>query len=73
MPDPATPEATAALVAETAAFWSGVTAPNGAATVLAGQLSATRDGFVAQRGAMAFEEEPACFEAALLAVKETGL
>lgn len=73
MSDPATPEATAAMVAETAAFWSGVTAPNHAATVLAGQLAATLNGFVAQRGTMAFEEEPSSFEAALQAVKETGL
>lgn len=62
-----------ALVEATAAYWSGVTPPNAAAIALAGQLAATRTGFAALRGAMVFEDEPASFEAALLATKETGL
>lgn len=73
MPDPTAPADTAALVEATAAFWSGIEPPNAAAVAMAGQLAATRDGFAALRGAMAFEDEPASFEAALLAVKETGL
>jgi hypothetical protein len=73
MPDRALPEATTEIVKATAAFWSGIVPPNDAALAMAGQLAATRDGFAALRGAMAFEEEPAAFEAVLVTVKETGL
>ncbi len=68
------PAAEAAAHVEAAAgYWSGVVPPNAASAAMAGQLAGIRDGFVAARGAMAFEEEPASFEAALLSVKETGL
>lgn len=73
MPDRTAPTDAATMVETTAAFWSGIVPPNAAAMTLAAQLAETRDGFVALRGAMAFEDEPASFEAALQAVKDTGL
>ncbi|MDX2156503.1 MAG: hypothetical protein SFW09_08325 [Hyphomicrobiaceae bacterium] len=51
--------------------WSGVALPNEAARVLAAQLETVIRGFVALRGTLQFEDEPASFEAALQATKET--
>ena len=52
--------------------WHGVTAPNDPAKRLAADLENTIRAFEALRGRMAFEDEPASFEAALQAVKEPG-
>jgi len=52
------------------ATWSGVTAPNEAARVLAGQLESLIQGFEALRGTLQFEDEPSSFEDALQSTKE---
>lgn len=59
-----------AVVADEAALWSGVTAPNAAAREMAAQLAAVIEGFEALRGTLQFEDEPSSFEAALEATKE---
>jgi hypothetical protein len=69
---PSTDETTT-LAERMAAFWSGISPANEPARIMAGQLAASQAGFARLRGGMAFEEEPAGFEAALQAVKETGL
>ena len=50
--------------------WSGVAAPNEVARAWAAQHEALIKGFEALRGTLAFEDEPASFEAALQATKE---
>lgn len=57
-------------VADGAAFWSGVTAPNAAADEMAAGLEVVLKGFEALRGTMEFEDEPSSFEAALQATKD---
>ncbi len=52
--------------------WHGVTAPNEPARRLAADLANTIRAFEALRGTLAFEEEPAGFEAALQATRESG-
>ncbi len=47
------------------ARWHGVTAPNEPARRMAADLAATIAAFDALRGTLAFEDEPASFEAAL--------
>ena len=54
----------------TIARWFGIEPPNDPARRLAAQLQATLAAFEALRGTMAFEDEPASFEAALQATKE---
>ncbi len=66
-------EKTANMVREVAAAWSDIVPPNRPAIVLAGRMDATIAGFAAERGKMAFEAEPATFEAALQATKEGAL
>ena len=63
-------EKLAEAVADEAALWSGVVVPNAAAREMTAQLDAVIKGFEALRGAMAFEDEPSSFEAALQATKE---
>lgn len=66
-------DVTASNVIETsAAYWSDIAPYHPAGTYLANQLAETRAGFAALRGAMAFEEEPSSFVAALLETRETG-
>lgn len=60
------------LTEQVASAWSSVVPPNRPARLLAGQMDATIAGFTAERGRMAFEEEPSSFEAALQATKETA-
>jgi len=57
-------------IEQTIARWHGVAAPNEPARRMAADLAATIRAFEAQRGALAFEDEPASFEAALLATRE---
>lgn len=52
--------------------WHGVTAPNEPARRLAADLANTIRAFEALRGTLAFEEEPAGFESALQATRESG-
>ena len=52
--------------------WHGVTPPNEPARRLAADLANTIRAFEAQRGTLAFEEEPAGFEAALQGTRESG-
>jgi hypothetical protein len=52
------------------ARWHGVTVPNDPARRMAAELAATILAFEAVRGTLRFEDEPASFEAALLAAKE---
>ena len=47
------------------ARWHGITAPNEPARRMAADLAATIAAFTALRGTLAFEDEPASFEAAL--------
>ena len=54
----------------TIARWFGIDAPNAPARRLAAELAATIEAFEALRGAIAFEEEPSSFEAALQATKD---
>jgi len=51
-------------------FWSGVACPNAAGRRALGDFPALIAELAALRGEMAFEEEPALFEAALRAEKE---
>ncbi len=59
-------------VEATISRWHGIEPPNAAAKRLAADLAATLDAFEALRGTLAFEDEPASFEAALQATKETA-
>jgi hypothetical protein len=52
------------------ARWHGITPPNDPARRLAAELVATIMAFEALRGTLAFEDEPASFEAALQETKE---
>ncbi|MEJ1978024.1 MAG: GNAT family N-acetyltransferase [Acetobacteraceae bacterium] len=52
------------------AVWSGITPPNDPARRMAADLAGTIAAFEAQRGRLAFEDEPSSFEAALQATKE---
>jgi hypothetical protein len=54
------------------ATWHGVTAPNDPARRLAAELADTIAAFEKLRGTLVFEDEPASFEAALQATKETA-
>lgn len=54
----------------TIARWHDIKPPNPAAGRLAAELEATIAAFEALRGTLAFEDEPASFEAALQAAKE---
>ena len=58
------------LVEATIARWFGIAAPNEPAKRLAAELAATVAAFEAQRGTLAFEDEPSSFESALQATKE---
>ncbi len=63
------------FLADTEAFittWHGVTPPNDPARRLAAELADTIAAFEKLRGALVFEDEPASFEAALQATKETA-
>jgi len=59
-------------VEATIARWFGIKAPNKPAKRLAAELAATVTAFEALRGTLAFEDEPASFEAALQATKESA-
>ena len=52
------------------ATWHGIAAPNEPARRLTADLVETIAAFEAVRGSLRFEDEPASFEAALLACKE---
>ncbi|HUB44789.1 MAG TPA: hypothetical protein VMB73_07380 [Acetobacteraceae bacterium] len=54
-----------AEIEQTIARWHGIAAPNDPAQRMAADLAETIRAFEAQRGALAFEDEPASFEAAL--------
>jgi hypothetical protein len=54
----------------TIARWFGVLPPNDPSRRMAADLEATIRAFEAQRGLLAFEDEPSSFEAALQATKE---
>jgi hypothetical protein len=56
----------------TIARWFGIVSPNAAGSRMLADLAATLNGFAALRGTLVFEDEPASFEAALQATKETG-
>lgn len=47
------------------ARWHGIPAPNAPARRMAAELAALIEAFDALRGALVFEDEPSCFEAAL--------
>jgi hypothetical protein len=59
-----------AEVEATIARWHGITAPNDPARRMAKDLISTIRAFEALRGTLAFEDEPASFEAALHDMKE---
>ena len=52
-------------------LWHGIDPPNAPAKRLAAELEQTIAAFEALRGTLVFEDEPAGFEAALQATKET--
>ncbi len=54
----------------TIARWFGIAPPNDPSRRLAAELQGTIAAFEALRGTIAFEDEPAGFEAALQATKE---
>ena len=54
------------------ATWHGISAPNGTGLRLAAELADTIAAFEKLRGTLVFEDEPASFEAALQATKETA-
>jgi hypothetical protein len=58
------------LMVESVRLWFGLEAPNAAALEFAADLQQTVEAFEALRGRLRFEEEPADFEAALLACRE---
>ncbi len=51
----------------TIAVWRDISPPNGVALRMVDDLAKIIQDFEAQRGTLAFEDEPASFEAALLA------
>ena len=51
-------------------LWFGIEPPNAPAKSLAAELEATIAAFEALRGTLVFEDEPASFDAALLATKD---
>ncbi len=51
--------------------WFGIDAPNAPGRRMAADLALTIKAFEALRGTIVFEDEPAGFEAALQATKET--
>ena len=55
------------------AVWHGIAAPNEPGRRLAAELAGTIEAFEKLRGTSVFEDEPASFEAALQAAKETGV
>jgi hypothetical protein len=59
-----------AEVEATIARWHGIVAPNDPARRMAAELISTIRAFAALRGTLAFEDEPASFEAALHDTKE---
>ncbi|MGA8196087.1 MAG: hypothetical protein WB902_22255 [Acetobacteraceae bacterium] len=59
-----------AEVEATIARWHGIVAPNDPARRMAAELISTIRAFEALRGSLAFEDEPASFEAALHDTKE---
>ena len=59
-----------AEVEATIARWHGIVAPNDPARRMAAELISTIRAFEALRGRLAFEDEPASFEAALHDAKE---
>jgi hypothetical protein len=59
-----------AEVEATIARWHGITAPNDPARRMAADLAKIIRDFEALRGALAFEDEPSSFEAALHEAKE---
>ena len=59
-----------AEVEATIARWHGIVAPNDPARRMAAELISTIRAFEALRGTLAFEDEPASFEAALHDAKE---
>lgn len=61
-----------AEVEATIARWHGIVAPNDPARRMAAELISTIRAFEALRGTLAFEDEPASFEAALHDAKEGG-
>ena len=54
------------------ATWHGIQPPNDPARRLAAELADTIAAFEKLRGTLAFEDEPASFEAALQATKDTA-
>ncbi|MGA8192155.1 MAG: hypothetical protein WB902_02170 [Acetobacteraceae bacterium] len=60
----------AAEIEATIARWHGIVAPNDPARRMAAELISTIRAFEALRGTLAFEDEPASFEAALHDAKE---
>ena len=54
------------------ATWHGVAPPNDPGRRLAAELADTIKAFEKLRGTLVFEDEPASFEAALQAAKETA-
>jgi hypothetical protein len=52
------------------AAWHGIEAPNRAGRILAADLAATIAAYEAVRDTLRFEDEPASFEAALIAAGE---
>jgi hypothetical protein len=54
------------------AAWSGIAAPNPLAARAIADLAAVMAGFAQLRGRLAFEDEPASFEAALQETKDHG-
>jgi hypothetical protein len=58
------------FIESTIARWHGIKPPNQPAQRLAAELARTIAAFEAQRGTLAFEDEPSDFEAALQATKE---
>ena len=59
-----------AEIEQTIARWHGIDAPNDPARRMAADLADTIQAFEAQRGTLAFEDEPASFEAALRQTQE---
>lgn len=63
------------FLADTESFiatWHGVSPPNDPARRLAAELADTIAAFEKLRGTLVFEDEPASFEAALQATKDTA-
>ncbi|MDR3539210.1 MAG: hypothetical protein P4L71_22165 [Acetobacteraceae bacterium] len=56
----------------TIARWFGIAPPNDAGSRMAADLAQTIRAFEALRGTLVFEDEPASFEAALHATKESA-